>query len=198
MVRSFCLSGRTHDGPASSRQRHDLLHGSTTTAEAIRRAIRHGQESLRARRALWDEPQDCRSGASEPPLPIAGPVLGSPGQRFCRPSTRPWSLPSAATRSSLHRCLQRHGISRLPGTEGDKPRNCTRRPRAASPATSCASSPRRFPTGSTPAHRRWHALHRTWRRWLRPRTAGKRWRRTSHSSATPSSSPALGSMLSTD
>ncbi|GAA4496598.1 hypothetical protein GCM10023158_17920 [Gluconacetobacter tumulicola] len=26
------------------------------------------------------------------------------------------------TRSSLHRCLQRHGISRLPDTEGDKPK----------------------------------------------------------------------------
>lgn len=25
------------------------------------------------------------------------------------------------TRSSLHRCFRRHGISRLPGTEGDKP-----------------------------------------------------------------------------
>ncbi|MCP1550222.1 hypothetical protein J2W76_003467 [Methylorubrum zatmanii] len=25
------------------------------------------------------------------------------------------------TRSSLHRCLQRHGISRLPEIEGDKP-----------------------------------------------------------------------------
>ena len=25
------------------------------------------------------------------------------------------------TRSSLHRCLQRHGISRLPDLEGDKP-----------------------------------------------------------------------------
>lgn len=25
------------------------------------------------------------------------------------------------TRSSLHRCLQRHGISRLPDVEGDKP-----------------------------------------------------------------------------
>lgn len=25
------------------------------------------------------------------------------------------------TRSSLHRCLQRHGISRLPDIEGDKP-----------------------------------------------------------------------------
>src|SRR3546814_7407321 len=26
------------------------------------------------------------------------------------------------TRSSLHRCLRRHGISRLPDVEGDKPR----------------------------------------------------------------------------
>jgi hypothetical protein len=25
------------------------------------------------------------------------------------------------TRSSLHRCLQRHGVSRLPDVEGDKP-----------------------------------------------------------------------------
>ena len=26
------------------------------------------------------------------------------------------------TRSSLHRCLQRHGIARLPDTDGDKPK----------------------------------------------------------------------------
>ena len=26
------------------------------------------------------------------------------------------------TRSSLHRCLERHGISRLPEVEGDQPR----------------------------------------------------------------------------
>ena len=26
------------------------------------------------------------------------------------------------TRSALHRCLQRHGISRLPGVDGDKPK----------------------------------------------------------------------------
>ena len=30
------------------------------------------------------------------------------------------SLPKL-TRSALHRCLQRHGISRLPEVEGDKP-----------------------------------------------------------------------------
>jgi len=42
-------------------------------------------------------------------------------------SRRSWGLYAlqptipALTRSSLHRCLQRHGISRLPETEGDKP-----------------------------------------------------------------------------
>jgi hypothetical protein len=47
------------------------------------------------------------------------------------------------TRSSLHRCLERHGISRLPEIEGDKPR------RSASPpirsATSTSTSPRSAP-----------------------------------------------------
>lgn len=34
----------------------------------------------------------------------------------------------ALTRSALHRCLQRHGISRLPDIEGDKPkRQCFKR-----------------------------------------------------------------------
>jgi len=36
------------------------------------------------------------------------------------------SLPHL-TRSSLHRCLRRHGISRLPDIDGDKPkRSCSR------------------------------------------------------------------------
>ncbi len=29
--------------------------------------------------------------------------------------------PTGLPRSSLHRCLERHGISRLPDVEGDKP-----------------------------------------------------------------------------
>jgi len=37
--------------------------------------------------------------------------------RYALPATIP-----PLTRSSLHRCLQRHGISRLPETEGDKPK----------------------------------------------------------------------------
>ena len=71
---------------------------------------------------------------------IARPARRSRGRRCCRSRTRRSScLPQHTllplddclyalqatiphlTRSSLHRCLQRHGISRLPEVEGDKP-----------------------------------------------------------------------------
>ena len=35
------------------------------------------------------------------------------------------------TRSSLHRCLQRHGISRLPEVEGNKPKQPFKTTRSA-------------------------------------------------------------------
>ena len=47
------------------------------------------------------------------------------------------------TRSSLHRCLQRHGISRLPEVEGDKPKKRSSRPTRS--ATSTSTSPRFAP-----------------------------------------------------
>jgi hypothetical protein len=43
------------------------------------------------------------------------------------------------TRSSLHRCLERHGISRLPEVEGDRPR------RKSSTALRSASSTLTWP-----------------------------------------------------
>ena len=42
------------------------------------------------------------------------------------------------TRSSLHRCLQRHGISRLPEVEGNKPPSS--RSRLTRSATSTSTS----------------------------------------------------------
>ena len=45
------------------------------------------------------------------------------------------------TRSSLHRCLQRHGISRLPEIEGDKPLRCASSSATRS-AISTSTSPR--------------------------------------------------------
>jgi hypothetical protein len=49
------------------------------------------------------------------------------------------------TRSSLHRCLQRHGIARLPEMEGDKPakKKFNAYPSATSTSTLLRSAPRK-------------------------------------------------------
>ena len=119
-----------------------ILHGSATTTEAVRRAIQHSQESLRglARRyginpktvAKWKK----RDSVSDLPTRTEGPSRPSSRARKRRsssPSARHTLLPlddclyalqptiPHLTRSSLHRCLQRHGISRLPQVEGGKP-----------------------------------------------------------------------------
>src|SRR6195952_4174779 len=119
-----------------------VLHGCATTTEAVRRAIQNSQESLRAlaRRyginqktvAKWKEretvadiptgPRDARSTV----LSIEEEAIIVAFRRHtllplddCLYALQP-SVPHL-TRSSLHRCLQRHGISRLPEIEGDKP-----------------------------------------------------------------------------
>jgi transposase len=118
-----------------------VLHGSATTTEAIRRAIQHSQESLRtlAKRyginqktvAKWRERAsvaDLPTGPREPRSTVLSPeeeaVIAF--RRYtllplddCLYALQP-TIPHL-TRSSLHRCLQRHGISRLPDVEGDKP-----------------------------------------------------------------------------
>ncbi len=117
-------------------------HGSTTTTAAVRRAIRHSQESLRglARRyginpktvAKWrrrSTVSDLRTGSQEPRSTVLSAEDEAVVVAFRRHTLLPLddclyalqpTLPHL-TRSSLHRCLQRHGISRLPDTEGDKP-----------------------------------------------------------------------------
>src|SRR5512134_3837025 len=119
-----------------------VLHGSATTTEAVRRAIQHSQESLRslARRyginqktvAKWKKRTsvgDLPTGPSEPKSTVLSnddeavivafrqhTLLPLDDCLYCLQATIPH-----LTRSSLHRCLQRHGISRLPDVEGDKP-----------------------------------------------------------------------------
>jgi len=119
-----------------------VLHGSATTTEAIRRAIQHSQESLRALARRYGINQKTvgkwRSRSSVADLP-AGPkkprstVLSVEEEAIVVAFRRHTLLPlddclyglqptiPHLTRSSLHRCLQRHGISRLADTEGDKP-----------------------------------------------------------------------------
>jgi hypothetical protein len=119
-----------------------VLHRSATTTEAIRRAIQHSQESLRtlARRcginqkmvAKWrnrTSVTDVPTGPKEPRstvLSIEDEAIIVAFRKHtllplddCLYALQP-TIPHL-TRSSLHRCLQRHGIGRLPDVDGDKP-----------------------------------------------------------------------------
>ncbi|WP_075293398.1 DDE-type integrase/transposase/recombinase, partial [Pararhizobium arenae] len=118
-----------------------VLHGSATTTEAIRRAIQHSQESLRAlsRRyginqktvAKWKKRTslaDLPTGPKEPRSTVLSVEHEAVIVAFRQHTLLPlddclYALQPTIpylTRSSLHRCLQRHGISRLPDVQGDK------------------------------------------------------------------------------
>src|SRR3954451_24523465 len=119
-----------------------VLHGSARTTAAVRRAIQHSQESLRslAQRhginpktvAKWKKRpsvQDERTGPKEPRSTVLSIEEEAIIVAFRRHTLLPLddclyalqpTIPHL-TRSSLHRCLQRHGISRLPNTDGNKP-----------------------------------------------------------------------------
>jgi hypothetical protein len=119
-----------------------VLHGCATTTEAVRRAIQHSQESLRdlAKRyginqktvAKWRKRTSVADVATGPKsarstvLTIEEEAVIVAFRRHtllplddCLYALQP-TIPHL-TRSSLHRCLQRHGIGRLPEIEGDKP-----------------------------------------------------------------------------
>ena len=119
-----------------------VLHGCATTTETIRRAIQHSQESLRtlAKRyginpktvAKWRQRSSVADLPTDPKEPKST-VLSIEDEAIivafrqhtllplddCLYALQP-SIPHL-TRSSLHRCLQRHGISQLPDVEGSKP-----------------------------------------------------------------------------
>src|SRR5579875_1197220 len=118
-----------------------VLHGSATTTGAVRRAIQGSQESLRslARRyginqktvAKWKRrssvadvptgPKQARStvlSAEEEAIVVAFRKHTLLPLDDCLYALQP-TLPKL-TRSALHHCLQRNGISRLPDVEGEK------------------------------------------------------------------------------
>src|SRR6516164_9369921 len=117
-----------------------VLHGGATTTAAVRRAIQHSQESLRAlaRRygvnpktiAKWKgrtSAADLPTGPREPRSTVLSLEEEAVVVAFRRHTLLPLddclyalqpTIPHL-TRSSLHRCLQRHGISRLPQVEGE-------------------------------------------------------------------------------
>src|ERR1700746_2382307 len=119
-----------------------VLHGCATTTEAVRRAIQNSQESLRALAkryginqktvAKWKQREtvaDLPTGPKEAKSTVLSIEEEAIIVAFRRPTLLPLddclyalqpTIPHL-TRSSLHRCLQRHGISRLPEVDADKP-----------------------------------------------------------------------------
>ena len=119
-----------------------VLHGSATTTEAVRRAIQHSQESLRALATRYGINQktvakwkrrtsvaDVPTGPKDPKSTVLTIEEEAIVVAFRRHTLLPlddclYALQATIphlSRSSLHRCLQRHGISRLPDVQGDKP-----------------------------------------------------------------------------
>ncbi len=119
-----------------------VLHGSATTTAAVRRAIQHSQASLRTLASRFGiNPKTVakwrkRSSAADLPTGPKAPKSTSLSVEdeaivvaFRRHTLLPLddclyalqpTIPHL-TRSSLHRCLQRHGISQLPEVQGEKP-----------------------------------------------------------------------------
>lgn len=119
-----------------------ILHGSARTTAAVRRAIQHSQASLnqlaaryginaktvakwRKRTSVEDQrmgpKQSCSTVLSREQEAVAvafrkQTLLSLDDCLYALQATIP-----QLTRSALHRCFQRHGISRLPEIEGDKP-----------------------------------------------------------------------------
>lgn len=120
-----------------------VRHGSATTTHAVRAAIQRSQASIaELSRELGINPKtvakwrkrktvdDQKTGPKEPRSTVLSEEEEAMVVAFRRHTLLPLddclyalqpSIPHL-TRSSLHRCLQRHGISRLPDVEGDKPK----------------------------------------------------------------------------
>jgi transposase len=119
-----------------------VLHGGATTTEAVRRAIQGSQKSLRAlakryginpktvakwrgRNTTLDRPTGPKQSRSTVLSIEEEAVIVAFRQHTLLPlDDCLYALQATIphlTRSGLHRCLQRHGIARLPSVDGDKP-----------------------------------------------------------------------------
>jgi transposase InsO family protein len=119
-----------------------VLHGSATTTHAIRAAIQRSKATAKALAerhginpktvAKWKKRafvHDVPMGPKDPRSTVLTAEEEAIAVAFRRHTLLPLddclyalqaTIPNL-TRSSLHRCYQRHGISRLPEVEGDKP-----------------------------------------------------------------------------
>ena len=120
-----------------------VLHGSAATTHAVRAAIQRSTASTAALSrkyglnpktvAKWrkrESVDDAPMGPKERRSSVLSPEEEALVVAFRRHTLLPlddclYALQATIarlTRSSLHRCLQRHGISRLPEVEGSKPK----------------------------------------------------------------------------
>ena len=120
-----------------------IRHGCATTTHAVRAAIQRSQASnAELSRKLGINPktvakwrkrqtvEDRKTGPREPRSTVLSEDEEAIVVAFRRHTLLPlddclYALQPTVphlTRSSLHRCLQRHGISRLPDMDGDKPK----------------------------------------------------------------------------
>lgn len=120
-----------------------ILHGSATTTHAVRAAIQRSQASLAQLSEIYninaktvakwrkrDGVDDLKTGPKEPRSTVLTQAEEAVIVAFRRHTLLPlddclYALQPTIpylTRSSLHRCLQRHGISRLPDVDGVKPK----------------------------------------------------------------------------
>ena len=114
------------------------LHGSARTTQAVRRVTQRSQESLQALATRFSiNPKTVAKWRKRPtvldarmgPKPVSA-VLSAEHEAMAVAFRRHTPLPlddclyarqaaiPCLTRSALHRCFQRHGVSRLPLTEG--------------------------------------------------------------------------------
>lgn len=135
MVWYFHASGRTHYGADASWQRHDHVRGASghTAIAGFALGAKRGVRDQSKTVAKWRKRptvEDQKAGPKEP----RSTVLSETDEAMvvaCRRHTLlllddclyafQATIPYL-TRSALHPCLQRHGISRLPDSEGNKPK----------------------------------------------------------------------------
>lgn len=133
MVRSFRWNGRKHYGTGTSRERHDHARrpSSNTAIASFARDAEPGTGINPKTVAKWRKRatvEDLKTGPKAPHSTTLTEAEEAMIVAFRRHTLLPLddclyalqpSIPHL-TRSALHRCLQRHGISRLPDIEGDK------------------------------------------------------------------------------
>src|SRR5271154_4047738 len=118
-----------------------ILHGCARTTAAVRRAIQHSQESLiqlaerydinpktvhkwRKRSFVADAPMGPKPHSTTLTTEQEAVVVAFRKHTLLPLDDCLYALQATIpqlTRSTLHRCFQRHGISRLPEMEGSRP-----------------------------------------------------------------------------